>query len=136
MEKEKIKKIGVLTSGGDAPGMNAAIRSIVRYAIYNKLQVDLNNVTEKFKQRKAFKKFQFVFELEDSSEIMGKKTANGMTIDSDIAFSQSLLNEKYVSVVPGAVFGYSPYVRISFAVELEILRNAVERIGSFCATLN
>jgi len=40
--------------------------------VYNKLQVDLNNVTEKFKNRKAFKKFQFVFELEDSSEVMGK----------------------------------------------------------------
>ena len=26
-----IKRIGVLTSGGDAPGMNAAIRSVVRY---------------------------------------------------------------------------------------------------------
>lgn len=34
-----IKKIGVLTSGGDAPGMNAAIRSVVRCAIYNKLEV-------------------------------------------------------------------------------------------------
>ena len=34
-----MKKIGVLTSGGDAPGMNAAIRSIVRTAIYHKLQV-------------------------------------------------------------------------------------------------
>ena len=31
----KIKKIGVLTSGGDAPGMNAAIRAVVRAAIYN-----------------------------------------------------------------------------------------------------
>ncbi|MDD2492435.1 MAG: 6-phosphofructokinase, partial [Bacilli bacterium] len=28
-----IKKIGVLTSGGDAPGMNAAIRAVVRTAI-------------------------------------------------------------------------------------------------------
>lgn len=34
-----IKRIGVLTSGGDAPGMNAAIRSVVRYAIYNKIEV-------------------------------------------------------------------------------------------------
>ncbi|MGD9015003.1 MAG: 6-phosphofructokinase [Candidatus Omnitrophota bacterium] len=34
-----MKRIGVLTSGGDAPGMNAAIRSVVRYAIYNKLEV-------------------------------------------------------------------------------------------------
>ena len=30
----KIKRIGVLTSGGDAPGMNAAIRAVVRAAIY------------------------------------------------------------------------------------------------------
>ncbi len=34
-----IKKIALLTSGGDAPGMNAAIRAIVRTAIYNNLKV-------------------------------------------------------------------------------------------------
>ena len=33
MSEKKIKTIGVLTSGGDAPGMNAAIRSVVRTAI-------------------------------------------------------------------------------------------------------
>lgn len=38
MEK-KIAKIGVLTSGGDAPGMNAAIRAVVRTGIYNGLEV-------------------------------------------------------------------------------------------------
>lgn len=34
-----MKTIGVLTSGGDAPGMNAAIRAVVRTAIYNKVRV-------------------------------------------------------------------------------------------------
>ncbi len=34
-----MKKIAVLTSGGDAPGMNAAIRSVVRYALANELVV-------------------------------------------------------------------------------------------------
>ena len=29
----KVKTIGVLTSGGDAPGMNAAIRAVVRTAL-------------------------------------------------------------------------------------------------------
>ena len=33
-----IKKIGVLTSGGDAPGMNAAIRSVVRTCAYHKVK--------------------------------------------------------------------------------------------------
>jgi 6-phosphofructokinase 1 len=34
-----MKCIGVLTSGGDAPGMNAAIRAVTRTAIFNNLQV-------------------------------------------------------------------------------------------------
>ena len=34
-----MKKIAVLTSGGDAPGMNAAVRAVVRTAIYNGLEV-------------------------------------------------------------------------------------------------
>lgn len=38
MSKE-IKTIGVLTSGGDAPGMNAAIRAVVRTAIYKGFRV-------------------------------------------------------------------------------------------------
>ena len=39
MEEKKEKKIGVLTSGGDAPGMNAAIRAVTRAAIYNGIKV-------------------------------------------------------------------------------------------------
>jgi 6-phosphofructokinase 1 len=38
MEK-KVTRIGVLCSGGDSPGMNAAIRAVVRTAIYNGLEV-------------------------------------------------------------------------------------------------
>ena len=36
--KKQIKKIAVMTSGGDAPGMNAAIRSVIRSASYYKLE--------------------------------------------------------------------------------------------------
>lgn len=35
----KLKRIGVLTSGGDAPGMNAAIRAIVKYGISHGVSV-------------------------------------------------------------------------------------------------
>lgn len=34
-----MKTIGILTSGGDAPGMNAAIRSVVRTSIYNGVKI-------------------------------------------------------------------------------------------------
>jgi len=37
--KGKVRKIAVLTSGGDAPGMNAAIRAVVRKGIYHGLEV-------------------------------------------------------------------------------------------------
>ncbi len=37
--EKKVKTIGVLTSGGDAPGMNAAIRAVVRTALANGLKV-------------------------------------------------------------------------------------------------
>jgi 6-phosphofructokinase 1 len=39
MTKKTIKKIAVFTSGGDSPGMNAAVRAVVRSSIYNGLQV-------------------------------------------------------------------------------------------------
>ncbi len=39
MSQKKVTKIGVLTSGGDAPGMNAAIRAVVRTGIYNDMEV-------------------------------------------------------------------------------------------------
>src|SRR5437660_12415044 len=35
----KLKRIGVLTSGGDAPGMNAAVRAVVRRGISSGLEV-------------------------------------------------------------------------------------------------
>lgn len=39
IRQTQIKKIGVLTSGGDAPGMNAAIRAVVRTALFHDIQV-------------------------------------------------------------------------------------------------
>ncbi|RYY68374.1 MAG: 6-phosphofructokinase [Chitinophagaceae bacterium] len=37
--KQKVTKIGILSSGGDSPGMNAAIRAVVRTGIYHGLEV-------------------------------------------------------------------------------------------------
>lgn len=39
MEGKQIKKIGVFTSGGDSPGMNACIRAVVRNAIFSGVEV-------------------------------------------------------------------------------------------------
>ena len=37
VKHKKVETIGVLSSGGDAPGMNAAIRAVVRTALANGL---------------------------------------------------------------------------------------------------
>ena len=53
MAKE-IKTIGVLTSGGDAPGMNAAIRAVVREAIVKGLKVKgIREDTQDFFRKKS-----------------------------------------------------------------------------------
>ena len=38
MKKNKINRIAVLTSGGDAPGMNAALRAVVRTSVFYKIE--------------------------------------------------------------------------------------------------
>ena len=38
-EVDPVKRIGILTSGGDAPGMNATIRSVVRAGTNSGLEV-------------------------------------------------------------------------------------------------
>ena len=35
----QVKNIGLITSGGDAPGMNAAIRAVVRAALFHDIQI-------------------------------------------------------------------------------------------------
>lgn len=42
------------------------------YDKYEKVELDLNNITDKFRNRKVFNKFQFIFDNVDTSEINGK----------------------------------------------------------------
>ena len=43
-----------------------------QYNKYEKVEFDLNNITEKFRQKKVFKNFQFIFNYVDTAEINGK----------------------------------------------------------------
>jgi len=42
------------------------------YEVYNKMELDVNNIDEEFKKRRVFREFQFVFEHLDTSAITGK----------------------------------------------------------------
>lgn len=50
---------------------------------------------------------------------------------SDVEFSELLLQNAEVSVVPGSAFGADGYIRISYATSMENLKVAVERIARF-----
>jgi len=52
---------------------------------------------------------------------------------TDIAFSEYLLVEAGVAVVPGSAFGSEGYIRLSFATSMENLQNALERMAKALA---
>ncbi|MBI9069026.1 MAG: carboxypeptidase-like regulatory domain-containing protein [Salinivirgaceae bacterium] len=43
-----------------------------QYEVYNKMELDINNITEDYKDQRVFKHFQFIFDYIDTSAITGK----------------------------------------------------------------
>ena len=64
-------------------------------------------------------------------QLLGKKTK--LKTDSD--FVEKLLEKANVAVVQGSAFGLDGYFRISYATSMEKLKIAMERIKSFCESL-
>ena len=69
-------------------------------------------------------------------ELIGKKDSSGKEIKSDTDFVQSLLENSGVAVVQGSAFGLEGFFRISYATSMENLKKALEKISSFCKSLN
>jgi aspartate aminotransferase len=65
-------------------------------------------------------------------KLLGKKTK----LKTDSEFVAKLLEKANVAVVQGSAFGLEGYFRISYAVSIEKLKIAMERIKSFCESLN
>ena len=66
---------------------------------------------------------------------IGKTSRGGAVIGSDEAFVTALLDEEGVAAVHGAAFMYPGHFRISYATDIESLREACSRIQRFCAGL-
>ncbi len=66
---------------------------------------------------------------------LGKTTRAGTRIETDSDFALALLAEKHIGTVQGAAYGMSPYLRISYATDMESLREACGRIQEFCREL-
>jgi aspartate aminotransferase len=66
---------------------------------------------------------------------IGKTTPKGKKLETDTDFVTALLVERHVATVQGTAYGMSPYFRISYATDLESLREGCKRIQEFCADL-
>jgi aspartate aminotransferase len=62
---------------------------------------------------------------------IGRKTANGRILSDDTEVAEALLEESELAVVPGAVFGLSPYFRVPIALETQSLQTAMDRLDFF-----
>jgi aspartate aminotransferase len=67
--------------------------------------------------------------------ILGRTTPKGKRIEADHDFTDYLLEDANVAVVPGSAFGLSPFFRISYATSEAELAEALDRIERACAAL-
>ena len=69
------------------------------------------------------------------SGLIGKKTAEGRTLNNDTEIVEWLLETAEVAAVPGVAFGLEPYFRVSYATSLELLKDAMDRIERSVSSL-
>ena len=67
--------------------------------------------------------------------LLGRTTPSGKRLESDSDFTDYLLEDAHVAVVPGSAFGLSPYFRISYATGRGELEEALNRIAAACGRL-
>lgn len=63
------------------------------------------------------------------------KTVGGTTITDAISFSNALLDQAHVAVVPGNDSGFATHIRLSFATSMEQIDKGIDRIADFCRKL-
>ena len=66
---------------------------------------------------------------------IGRTSGNGRHLASDMDVVEALLEESGLAVVPGRVFGLSPFFRISISLEMPLLSKAMIRLNSFAMTI-
>jgi len=66
--------------------------------------------------------------------LYGKKY-HGQKISGSVQFSEVLLQEKLVAVVPGVAFGADGFIRLSYATSEENIKKGVSRLREFCQEL-
>ncbi len=67
--------------------------------------------------------------------LLGKRTPDGKIIESDLDFVHYLLDSTGVAVLDGSAYGTPGFIRISFATDLNTIREGCEKIAFACSQL-
>ncbi|MCI8211797.1 aspartate aminotransferase [Pseudomonas sp. S25] len=68
--------------------------------------------------------------------LIGKRTPQGLVLQSDLDVRNYLLESANVAVLDGAAYGLSPYLRLSFATSTEIITEGCRRMKEACQALS
>lgn len=105
-----------------------------RRDVYQKrrdLTAELLSDIEEFKAIKPAGAFYFFIDI---SKLKGKKI-EGNKIEGSLSFSELLLKGNKVAVVPGIAFGMDNFIRISYALGEDRIREGIKRISDFVERL-
>ena len=69
-----------------------------------------------------------------ATALIGRKTPGGESLNSDVDIANHLLTDYGLATVPGAAFGMSPYVRLSFAASDDALREGAQLLQDAVAS--
>jgi aspartate aminotransferase len=67
------------------------------------------------------------------ADFIGKTSGAGHVLNNDNDFVMALIEEQHLVTVPGAAYGMSPYIRLSYATNMERLQTGCDRLAAFCA---
>lgn len=105
-----------------------------RKKIYQKRRDLTADLLAEIKEIKTLKPAGAFYFFIDIYKLQGKKIAD-QQIKGSLSFSDLLLKENKVAVVPGIAFGMDNFVRISFALGEERIKTGIKRIADFIEKL-
>jgi aspartate aminotransferase len=133
--EEEIKALNNIQS--HSTSNPASIVQLAAIASLNKVDEFLKTAAIDFKKRRDY----IVSEL---NKIPGIKCSSPggafyvfakIPLEDDWDFTNRLLEEKFVAVVPGSEFGVPGYIRLSYATSLDQIEEGLSRIKEFCSNL-
>ena len=145
--KEIIMAMNKIQSQSNSSTSSISMAAAVEALLGNQDFISLHNIEFKKRRDMVVEKLNAIdgiscgtppgafYVYPNCSGVIGKKTPNGDLIDTDEKFMSYLLESEGVAGVQGEAFGLSPYFRLSYATNENILTDACNRIKKACQNL-